>query len=1024
MRPVRLTMQAFGPYAGRQVVDFRAAVAAGLFGIYGPTGSGKSSIFSAMTFALFGEAARAEQDTPSLRSDHADPDLRTEVEFVFDIGDRRYVALRRPDQARPRLRGTGETRDPAEAFLFDATGLSPEAIEQGNRGLILAEKKVGAVGAAVEALLGYGARQFRQIVLLPQGRFETFLAAKTRERLDILRDLFDVSLYRRLAARMKAEADEAERDLRDQRAVCQGRLVAEGFASTTALEDGIATACDTRDGLVAVETKATAAAMAARMALDGGRQVQMRFQAAEMAAATLAGLQARTAGIEALAAQVQAAEHARRLLDPEAAVSRAAGELAGATDLLTTRTQAVTETAGLAERAAQTLARETARIPQAEALRAEVADLERHKATLDLAQGARDRARAAMQARQVAQQALTQAQDHLTALTARRVAAAEKLRADRAAEGARQAIALRLQSLDAALKVAADHDSASRAVDDSRRTLLRLTDDKARAAAAAATARAVLEHAEARLAQVQAVHLAARLADGEPCPVCGALDHPAPASGRAEHAGLDAALREARAGLAAADTALRAADQGVAANAELLRDRQDRLAALAAPERPAPDLRADLAVDRDRLARLGPPVDLAAAEGALAELDEQVARAETRRDGRRDDLSHAAVKAADDGARLDQMLAAVPPALHDPAALQEMLVSKAGALAILTQALQAATTAETQAREAALVARNRHEAAVEARTLCDARLTEARAVFAQRLADSGLTAESFAALKPAIARIDTDRATIDAHRLALQSATDAARHAAAATEGLLPPDLSALEQACADAEAALHNATDARAAAAARLDQLTRMHRDLAETLARLDAAEAATGPLRTLAALFDGANPHKLTLETFAIGAMFDQVLAAANQRLAPMSGGRYRLEREVEGGGRGQRGLGIQVFDLHTGKARGTATLSGGETFIAALSLALGLADVVEGASGRVRLDTVFIDEGFGSLDTDGGAGTLDQVLQVLAGLVSRNRAVGLISHVPLVQEAIPNGFTIRKDLTGSRVEERTGP
>ncbi|WP_028880914.1 SbcC/MukB-like Walker B domain-containing protein [Terasakiella pusilla] len=138
-------------------------------------------------------------------------------------------------------------------------------------------------------------------------------------------------------------------------------------------------------------------------------------------------------------------------------------------------------------------------------------------------------------------------------------------------------------------------------------------------------------------------------------------------------------------------------------------------------------------------------------------------------------------------------------------------------------------------------------------------------------------------------------------------------------------------------------------------------------------------------------------------------------------MTTNRYHLERDLEGAGRGRRGLGIQVFDTYTGKTRPTSTLSGGETFIAALALALGLADIVESNSGKVRLDTIFIDEGFGSLDTENGAGTLDQVLNVLNTLVSQNRAVGLISHVPLVQEAVPNGFYVRKSLTESTVEMR---
>lgn len=140
MRPVRLVMQAFGPYAGRQSIDFREAVAAGLFGIYGQTGSGKSTIFSAMTFALFGEAARAEQDTISLRSDHASPEMATEVEFVFDLGARRYVIRRRPEQMRPKQRGGGETRDAHEAWLFDATGLGESEITATQPGKVLAEK--------------------------------------------------------------------------------------------------------------------------------------------------------------------------------------------------------------------------------------------------------------------------------------------------------------------------------------------------------------------------------------------------------------------------------------------------------------------------------------------------------------------------------------------------------------------------------------------------------------------------------------------------------------------------------------------------------------------------------------------------------------------------------------------------------------------------------------------------------------------------------------------------------------------
>ena len=200
----------------------------------------------------------------------------------------------------------------------------------------------------------------------------------------------------------------------------------------------------------------------------------------------------------------------------------------------------------------------------------------------------------------------------------------------------------------------------------------------------------------------------------------------------------------------------------------------------------------------------------------------------------------------------------------------------------------------------------------------------------------------------------------------------------------------------ADATQTLNAANAALATARTDVSSLAKFKESLAAALTETERLETETGPLRGLADLANGKNDFKMTLETFAIGAMFDQVLEAANMRLDPMTRGRYRLTRGLEpSGGRGKRGLEIEVFDINTGKARPTATLSGGETFIAALALALGLADVVESLSGKIRMDT-FFDEGFGSLDTENGAGTLDQVIQVLAALTEGSRAVGLISHV----------------------------
>jgi len=236
------------------------------------------------------------------------------------------------------------------------------------------------------------------------------------------------------------------------------------------------------------------------------------------------------------------------------------------------------------------------------------------------------------------------------------------------------------------------------------------------------------------------------------------------------------------------------------------------------------------------------------------------------------------------------------------------------------------------------------------------------------------------------------------------------------------PVMEPFRLSCNQAQVAADDASRHSAEAQQKHRVLLELQTSLADELKNLQSLEQSSGSLRGLAEAFDGQNELRTSLETFAIGAMFDQVLEAANLRLDPMTSGRYRFERDtVSVGGRSKRGLDVRVHDIETGRAREIITLSGGETFIAALSLALGLSDIVEMTNGAIRLDTIFIDEGFGSLDTENDAGTLDQVLQVLQNIVGERRAVGLISHVPLVQQAVPNGFTVHKGVNGSQIAVR---
>jgi DNA repair protein SbcC/Rad50 len=822
-------------------------------------------------------------------------------------------------------------------------------------------------------------------------------------------------------ANLKSEADAAERQVRDERALCARQLAAEGFESTDALIAGIETANAKCAELRAIEETSKSTAGDAEKALRQAEAIEEKFAAAEKMRGQLGALEARKDDVEALAEQVRQAERARSLIDLEERVretGREAGEADGAREKADGAAQLAEREA---EKAAEALRLEEDRADEVEALRRRNDELERYGRILEAAADSNQAVETALNEQRDADDALQAAKAQLTELQEKRASKGIELKAARETETKRTEVADRLSELDKRHLTAKAYEAALQDVARAEGAVEEQLWKSEAASDGAEKARERYETAENHLAAAQALHLATRLEAGSPCPVCGATDHPAPATGEMGSAGLDKAFRESREAWLAADREARQAGEALVGAQATLEERRKRLFALETPEELAAVIAAQIGREDAALAALGPRVDIAAAEAGIEELRRQIEEFERKREELRDFFDERRNKATEAKAARDGRLSEVPENLRDAPALAATLKKVAGSLESLQAARAAAEKALSSAREKALGAVKDLESADKALADCKTRHQKAMEVFRNRLAGAGLTAEAFQGLKPAIETLDEDREAVETYRREHKSASDAATGADSAIRGMSRPDLEALRETHQTLSKALGRATEERIAAQGRVDHLDRLRTGMEETLRKLDEAESASGPLRGLAALANGQNSQRLTLETFAIGAMFDQVLEAANLRLAPMTSGRYRLERDLDGAGRGSRGLGIQVFDIHTGKSRATSTLSGGETFIAALALALGLADAVESANGKVRLDTIFIDEGFGSLDTENGSGTLDQVLQVLNSIVRQNRAVGLISHVPLVQEAIPNGFYVRKGISGSSVEER---
>lgn len=1017
MRPLTLTMTAFGPYAGQETVDFREAVKSGLFGIYGSTGSGKSTIFSAMTFALFGEASRNEQDTSSLRSHHADANTLTQVEFVFDVGVSRYLIRRAPDQMRPAKRGDGETKETHKAWLFDVTGLEPEDISDKNCGKLIAERKVSDVKAAVQDRLGYGANQFRQIVLLPQGKFETFLTAKTDERMKILRDLFDVSLYRKLASTLKEDAKATEDKVKINRLTCARQLEHEGFESPDALKAGIAEAKSLYDVASETAKAAVKAAVLADTAARSGNDLETKFLAHEAARARLTALMQSAADIKTKEDMLTALKKTQSLLDVDEAQQNAAkGLKSRKTELLTA--QDAEKTAKATKVSAQdALTAQEALTDKRDAQRKRLEALQSHAETLEKAGALKTKRNAAKIAQSGSEAALSQA-------TAFVQDAVQKHKAAQAHFSTAQSQSTERARLNAELTKANQLADAAKAYAKAEQAKLNAAQVTESVATVSKDRHAKLIKAqddfgtsEAALAAAQAQHLASKLIEGEPCSVCGSDVHPSPASGHAESAGLDKAFREARDKLETRRAAHAEAEKKLAAAEATLKSRAAQLEDLTPPSITAAAANERVGDLETKITALGPALDLPDLERSVSTLADAITKAEAETAQKQTAFNAATTALALAKQSYETALGGIPHPLQNASALATETRSAQTTLSQMIAAHKKAQEDNTKAQSAALSAHKDVESAQKA--LDDAAATAKRTqeTFLARLKAHGLSAETYQVHKVKVDQIDTLDTHIQTFKSDLAIAKDRAETTAQAIKDNQRPDLEVLKQACTHAEEKREADTLQATQRQARYDQLEKLLVSISKELARIEAAEADAADLLELAALFNAQNDAKLDLETFAIGAMFDQVLQAANLRLQPMTSGQYNFERAFDGKGGGRRGLGIRIYDSHTGRARDTDAISGGETFIAALALALGLSDIVESISGKIRLDTIFIDEGFGSLD----AGTLDQVLQTLQDLVGANRAVGLISHVQLVQSAIPNGFSITKTAYGSHITMR---
>ncbi|GHC33726.1 AAA family ATPase [Streptomyces cinnamoneus] len=1038
MRLHRLAITAFGPFGGTQHIDFDELSAAGLFLLHGPTGAGKTSVLDAVCFALYNGVPGSRQGSGlSLRSDHADPGTPTEVVLEFSVAGRRLEVTRRPEQLRPKKRGTGFTREKTFSALRErpADGGPWQPLSRSHQ----------EIGEEVTQLLGMSREQFCQVVLLPQGDFARFLRAEDAARGKLLGKLFDTGRFAAVEDRLAELRRAADAQVRtgDERLLALAHRMRQAAADPSLPEAGVpapATATVPEAGNGGGTTAGSGPRTArGRAAVPGPRAAEpplapgdAGLAEAVLEWAALARTNARERQTVAEAAVV-AAERAHRAAQDHAAEVRELAALQRRHAEADARARALQERRAEHDdvlrrleraRAAEAVAPALDLREKAEAGRLAAADAERrtraalpgahrdgsagHLAAAEhglreelgaLSAARRAEARAAGIARELTEtvraagadeEVLAEAGEWLDSWETTRRDHEQRIDAAQEAVGLAERLAGQLEPARRRLAAARRRDGLAREIAGAEARLLA-------AGKGAGDAREHWLDLKERRLRGMAAELAAELTAGEPCTVCGSAEHPAPArpgaghvDPAAEEAALQAyqqadALREKAAGRLQSlgqDLDVATAEAGPAAADELARAARELEHSLAAARKAAAGLH-------------GARQALAAAEGECER--RRAAQEEARlriaaRSSRRD--------------QLDRELRTLQEELEQARGGEESVARRA---ALLEEQLVLLADAAEAAREAGRAADRLKEA--------DAQLDDAayRAGFDTPALAAGALL-SAAAQRELQERLDRWRS--EAAAVAAELADRAVADAAARP----PADPQAAQAAVDAATAALRRASTGEATARTRCEDLARLSAEAqadARRLAPLREEYHRVAELASLAAGTSARNERKMRLESYVLAARLEQVAAAATARLQRMSAGRYTLvHSDARSGGRARSGLGLHVVDAWTGSERDTATLSGGETFFASLSLALGLADVVTEEAGGTRLDTLFIDEGFGSLDEQ----TLDEVLDVLDSLRERDRTVGIVSHVADLRQRIPAQLQVVKERSGSAVRHRT--
>ena len=1020
MKPISLTIEAFGPYRDSITLDFSALQDHSMFLISGPTGAGKTSILDAMVYALYGEPSGEVRKTDAIRSDFAEPHRMTRVDFSFAIGEAQYRVERLPKQWVAKKRGTGMREQNASATVYE--------MKDGEWKVIATSAT--AIRDTVQRIIGFRKDQFLQVVLLPQGEFRKLLVASTSEREELLHTLFRTELYRKLQEALKTAYDEAkagiEENLTKQTAFIQS-IPHDGATPMVTIEhvrELLANRGPHRDALAIERDEAVTVVEQFNVLRNQWSLYNQAQQSLTEATSKFDIVKARETERVNLSEKVQflnslAPTHElyKQYIEKQAVLKTLEEALSDAEERVKLATQHEAKClevySGLEGQAESIQAKRTtlAQFQQQAEKFDELDVLKKEFSTLHSSLEELDSKKS--------EATLVKQRELVKTLEADLEALRKQLQDNNKFLEDTPIIQEQLNDLHRYSELLEEISKVQKEIDDKSQMLASLDETEQ-------VAKVHLERLEHLMQEGRAFELVHLVVDNEPCPVCGSTDHPQlaakpeiyPTKDEIEKArtARDVALQKQASEVGQQKTLVTRLDEltkQVDAQVSTLKLSIDGFS-----ERNFVSVQQNLLAKMERLTALRGDSELlsktiADNEQKLKVARDKLATLELAHNELLKNLHDLEIRISSVQANIDALSKTLPTT--NIAAWQKQLESLDSDITVYDEQVKVGKTNLDAAREQLNAKRGRLE------TLSSQVKEETKNLnlmyknYTQSLQAISLSEDDFVEALRDIKEIET-------YRIQLHALDEAFNKAQAVYDAALKTSETVVKPSDTVSDEIYAIAVEHRDNLVGNLAAWDKETKHIETTLNSLEELETAMGEAREkvkfLSRLNDLANGGEqgyknVTFERYVLGAILDEVVYAANLRLQKMSRSRYSLERsDYTGGGRGKQGLDLAVMDAFTGQSRPANTLSGGETFLASMALALGLADVIQSYAGGIHMDTMFIDEGFGTLDPD----TLELAMETLVQLQSSGRLIGMISHVPELKSRIPAHLEVIRGDDGS--------